>query len=69
MYESHRAEIIPAIAGIGAVATVIVALRRGVFPGFWVSRATQPIRFWLYVALTLAAAAGCIAVIVAGVWG
>jgi hypothetical protein len=69
MYESHRAEVIPAIAGVGAAATVIVALRRVVFPGFWISRATQPTRFWLYIAATAMVAAGCLALIVTTIWG
>jgi len=69
MYESHKAEIIPAIVALGAAATVIVALRRGVYPGFWISRSTQPVRFWLYTALTSAAAAGCLAWVIAGIWG
>jgi hypothetical protein len=66
MYESHRAEVIPAIIAVGAAATVIVALRRGVYPGFWIARATQPIRFWSYIALTAAVSVGCLAWVVTG---
>jgi hypothetical protein len=61
MYESHRSQAVPAVIAIGAAASVIVALRRGVFPFFWVSRSTQPMRFWLGIALTLAVGAGCLA--------
>ena len=61
MYESHRSQAIPPIIAFAAAVSIIVALRRGVFPFFWISRSTQPMRFWLSIALALAVGAGCLA--------
>ena len=69
MYESHKGELIPAIVALGSIATVVVALRRGVYPGFWISRSAQPVRFWFGIALTLAASLACLAWIVSGFVG
>lgn len=56
--ESHKAEAVPAIVAIGAAATIIFALRSGVFPFFWIWRSAQPILFWSDIALTFAVGAG-----------
>jgi len=61
MHESHRSQAIPPVIAFAAAVSIIAALRRGVFPFYWISRSTQPMRFWLSIALTLAAGAGCIA--------
>jgi len=69
MYESHKGEVIPAIIVLGSIATVVVALRRGVYPGFWISRSAQPVRFWLGIAATRAGGLACLAWIVSGFMG
>jgi uncharacterized membrane protein YdbT with pleckstrin-like domain len=61
MNESHRSQAIPPVIAFAAAVSIIVALRRGVFPFFWISRSTQPLRFWLGIALTLVVGAGCLA--------
>jgi hypothetical protein len=61
MYISRRYEAVPAVMAFGAAALIIYALRYGVFPLDWASRVTQPIRFWLELALTAAAGAACFA--------
>jgi hypothetical protein len=58
---SHRAAAIPAIIAFAAAVSIIYALRFGVFPLDWASRSTQPIRFWLEMALSLAVCVGCLA--------
>jgi hypothetical protein len=57
---SHRVAAIPLVVAFAAAISIIYALKFGVFPLDWASRSTQPIRFWLEMALSLAVCVGCL---------